>query len=502
MKHIFSRNTLPLAGITVSAWIAATAPLYAVEPLAVPGSRALPPNTVPVAASSSATPSLPSPRTEEAYTLGPGDRVKVEVFKLQQFNLDTQVLVDGTLSLLQVGKVSVQGLTLAEASELASRQYAKLLKYPIVTVTLISPRPVKIGVSGEVKRRGSYVLSTADSGSQLPTLTKALSTAGGITQTADIRRVQLRRIQPNGTPQVFNVDLWDFLSTGDLSRDIVLRDGDSIFIPTTTEVNLAESAQLATTSFSSDKAEPLNIAVVGEVYRPGPYTVTSNTRPREAGVPGDKEGGNSNNPETVPTITRAIQIAGGIKPMADVRQVQVRRTTKTGVEQVINVDLWKLLKEGDLKQDLILQDRDTITIPTATSVSAQEATQVASASFSPNTIRINVVGEVEKPGVIEVPPNTPLNQAILAAGGFNRRAKSSSIELIRLNPDSSVSKRNVAVNFAQNVNEQGNPALRNNDVVVVKRSGITSLADTLGTVLAPLNPFGGGFLIFDRLFRK
>jgi polysaccharide biosynthesis/export protein len=489
MKHIFSYTPLPLAGLTLSAWIVATAPLYAVESA---GSRAMPPATAPTSAAPA--------RMEESYTLGPGDRVRIEVFKLQQYNLETQVLVDGTLSLLQVGKVPVQGLTLAEASEAASQKYAKLLKYPLVTVTLISPRPVKVGVSGEVKRRGSFLLSTAETGSQLPTLTKAISTAGGITQTADIRRVQLRRLQPNGASQVINVDLWDFLQTGDLSRDIVLRDGDSIFIPTASEVNLAESAQLATTSFSADKAEPLNIAVVGEVYRPGPYTVTSSTRTREAGVPGDKDT-NFNNPETVPTLTRAIQVAGGIKPLADVRQIQVRRTTKAGTEQVFTVDLWKLLKEGDLKQDLILQDRDTITIPTATSISAQEAAQVASASFSPNTIRVNVVGEVEKPGVIEVPPNTPLNQAILAAGGFNRRAKNSSVELIRLNPDSTVSRRDVSVNFAQNINEKGNPGLRNDDVIVVKRSGISKLADTLGTVLSPLNPFGGGFLLIDRLFR-
>ncbi len=436
---------------------------------------------------------------EEPYTLGPGDRVKIEVFKVPQFNLDTQVLVDGTVSLLQVGKVSVRGLTVAQATEAISQQYARLLRYPVATLTLTAPRPIKVGVSGEVNKRGSFVLPTGEGGSQLPTMTKALQLAGGITQSADLRNVQLRRLRLNGV-ETITVNLWDFVQTGDLRRDMVLRDGDSLFIPTAQNISLAESAQLASTSFSTERILPLNIAVVGEVYRPGSHTVTGSARiGGAAGVLASGGSSNGGNNEVPPTLTRAIQVAGGIKPKADIRRIQLRRTTKTGVEQVLDVDLWKLLKEGDLQQDIILQERDTIVVPTAQAISQAEAAQVAVASFSPDTIKINVVGEVKRPGVVEVPPNTPLNKAILAAGGFDfQRAKRSSVELVRLNPDGTVTQRTVAVDFTRGVDEANNPAMLNDDVIVVNRSRFTSFSDALGSILTPVvSQLGGLFSILN-----
>ncbi|HEY9797967.1 MAG TPA: SLBB domain-containing protein, partial [Leptolyngbyaceae cyanobacterium] len=118
----------------------------------------------------------------------------------------------------------------------------------------------------------------------------------------------------------------------------------------------------------------------------------------------------------------------------------------------------------------------------------------------PNTIVVNVVGEVTKPGAIPVPPNTPLNQAVLAAGGFNNRARKSTVELIRLNPNGSVIRRTVSVDLAQGINEDTNPTLRNNDVVVVNRSTIARVSDTLSTVLTPIGSFFS-FFNFLRIFQ-
>ena len=74
--------------------------------------------------------------------------------------------------------------------------------------------------------------------------------------------------------------------------------------------------------------------------------------------------------------------------------MQVRRITQTGAEQVFQVDLWKLLHDGDLNQDAFLQDRDTVVVPTTTTVDLSEANQIAAASFSPDQIRVNIVGEL------------------------------------------------------------------------------------------------------------
>ncbi|RKH75066.1 sugar ABC transporter substrate-binding protein, partial [Corallococcus praedator] len=127
---------------------------------------------------------------------------------------------------------------------------------------------------------------------------------------------------------------------------------------------------------------------------------------------------------------------------------------------------------------LALRDGDTVYIPTATSVTAEEATELASASFSPNTIAVNVVGEVVEPGTVQVPPNVTLNQAILAAGGFdNRRARTADVQLVRLNPDGTVARREIPVDFSAGISEENNPALRSNDIVIVGRSGITRTSD-------------------------
>ncbi|HEY9640666.1 MAG TPA: SLBB domain-containing protein [Coleofasciculaceae cyanobacterium] len=419
---------------------------------------------------------------EAPYTLGSGDRVRVDIFQVPQYSGETDVLIDGTLNLPLVGKISVSGLTLEQASAQVSNSYSQFLRRPQVTLSLLVRRPLEIGIAGEVNRPGSYTVNQ-ENAAQYPTLTELIKTAGGMTRIADVRNIQVRRPQQSGIEQVINVDLWQLIQTGDLSTDLTLRDGDTIFIPATT-VNLAEAPILAAASFASENDKPINIAVVGEVFRPGTYSVTGSTAvTQQAGNVGQA----NTTQTTLPTITRAIQVAGGIKPLADIRRVEVRRLTRAGTEQVFAVNLWDLLKNGDLRQDAILQEGDTVVIPTATAPTPAEASQIATASFSPAQIRVNVVGEVTKPGVVEVPPNTPLNQAILAAGGFNNRARRSSVDLIRLNPDGTVVKQKLEIDLAQGINEANNPALRNDDVVIVRRSGLASLGDALGTVLTPLN---------------
>lgn len=483
-KALYSQLLQPMAGFALLSLLLANTPCAAIA------------QTNDSTTTTSVRSETGSVELSDAYTLAPGDRIRIDIFKVTQYSGENQVLVDGTLNLPQVGSVSVQGMTLKEAADAISAKYASILRYPFVTVSLLSPAAVKVGIAGEVNRPGSYVIPSSDSGSQLPTVTRAVQLAGGITQIADLRNVEVRRPLRSGTSQVIKVNLWDFLQTGNLRRDITLRSGDSIYIPTVKNTNLAESVQLSAASFAADKSVPLNIAIVGEVYRPGPYTVTASAKTGAAGETGQSGGG-----ERPPTITRAIQVAGGIKPQADVRHIQVRRLARNGSEQIIIINLWQLLQSGDLSQDLILQDRDTVVIPTAAALSPAEATQISAASFSPDSIRVNVVGEVKQPGVVKVPPNTPLNQALLAAGGFNIRAKQKNVELIRLNADGTVIRRTIDVDFARGLDEQGNPALRNDDIVVVNRSPLTVFSDNLGSVLNPVNGFLSVFSIF-RIFTQ
>ena len=460
-----------------------------VLPPAPTSSPSLPIQTLPVPASP--TQIIPSaPVAESSYTLGAGDVVEVDIFRVEQYSGESQVLVDGTLNLPLVGKVDVRGLTLEEASGVLSRQYSQYLKRPLITLSLINRRPLQIGIAGEVSRPGSYTIEQGNT--QSARLSRLLETAGGITQAADLTQIKVYRPQLDGSQQALTVNLLALLKDGNLSQDVTLRDGDSVFIPTALTPP-ENSALVADASFAKDLSQPINIAIIGEVYRPGPYTLRGGgARTGDAGTPGAT--GSDSSPTTV---TRAIQVAGGIKPQADIRKVQVVRSTRAGTPQVFEANLWELLNTGDIRQDAVLQEGDTIFVPTATALTAAEVSLAATASFSPDTIRVNVVGEVEDSGVVELPPNTPLSQAILAAGGFNNtRAREGSVELVRLKDDGTVDRETLAVDFAQGIDDDDNPVLRNNDVVIVSRNGLATATDALGAVTRPL---GGIFSIF-RLF--
>ncbi|TAE60192.1 MAG: polysaccharide export protein [Nostocales cyanobacterium] len=421
------------------------------------------------------------------YLLGGGDRIRVNVFEVPEYTGEYQVPPGGAINLPLVGSISVLGLTTEQASDRIARRYARFLKRPLISVNLLAPRPINIFVAGEVTSPGAYTLSLQGSGGdnpglQYPTVLAALSTAKGVTLAADVTQVQLRRKVSGSGEQVVTLNLKEITQTGRIPIDITLRDGDTITVPTATALNVAEARNLFAANYAASQTEPRTVAVTGEVYRPGSYLVTPGSTALPAGAV---------NPETtgsgLPTVMRAIQLAGGITSQADVRNITVRRPTRTNTRQTITLNLWELLQSGDLDQDIILQEGDTIVVPTATEINTAEATKLATTTLSPATIKVGVVGEVKRPGLTELQPNSSLNQALLAAGGFNdARASSSAVDLIRLNSNGTVTKRVVKIDFSKGINEETNPILRNNDVVVVNRSGVAKTGDTLGTVSGPL----------------
>lgn len=227
-------------------------------------------------------------------------------------------------------------------------------------------------------------------------------------------------------------------------------------------------------------ARPIAVAIAGEINRPGAYTITTE----------DMAG--------TPTITKAIQLAGGITQRANIRDIQVLRVDPQtqNPTQVVTANLWQLLKEGRLEEDIALQNGDRILIPEAVLPDHSERSVLSTSNIAPATMTINVVGEVGQPGSLNVPSNILLNQAILSAGGFSRRARKGRVELVRLNPNGSVTKQDIEVDLSADADSPANPPLQPNDTVIVNRSTFTQVTDTLSQAVRPL---GGLFSIF-RLF--
>ncbi|MEB3251948.1 MAG: polysaccharide biosynthesis/export family protein [Cyanobacteriota bacterium] len=225
------------------------------------------------------------------------------------------------------------------------------------------------------------------------------------------------------------------------------------------------------------RTRPVRIALAGEVKRPGTYVIDF-----AGGATTENFSGTQ-----LPTLTEAIQASGGVTYQANVRDIEVIRPQRSGQDLVLRANLWDLIQRGDLDQDLRLRDGDRVIVPIVTNPPESESIQVARANFSPESMNVQVVGEVAGAGNVEVPPNTSLNQAILAAGGFkDPRAQTSSVDLIRLNPNGTVERRTLQVNLADSPNEETNPILRPDDVVMVARNDLAVTSDFLTLLLSPI----------------
>jgi polysaccharide biosynthesis/export protein len=414
--------------------------------------------------------------SDDGYILGAGDRLKLDFFGIPEFSGDYPVLPNGAVNLPQIGMVSFQGLTVQQAAQLLTQRYGPILARPIININVVATRPVMIAIAGEIERPGAYSLMSSTGES--PMLSRAIQQAEGITRSADLQRVKIRRRRAGGGNEIITVNLLQLVRSGDAQQDIRLQDGDSILIPVTAVQDLALTRQLIATNLASRNSRPIQVAVVGEVLRPGPTAIVNTTA------------------SPIPTLTQAIQQAGGISQLADIRNIQVRRQTRFGSEQKFNVDFWKLLKAGDLTQDVSLQEGDTVEIPMATAPNDAEIAAIATASFSPDKMTVNVVGEVERPGALVLPPNTSLNQAVLSAGGFNKNAVKNSITLVRLNSNGTIIKRDISFDLAQGVSETNNPALRNNDIIVIKKTGFAVFSQGLNDVLSPFTSLFSVFRLF------
>jgi polysaccharide export outer membrane protein len=227
------------------------------------------------------------------------------------------------------------------------------------------------------------------------------------------------------------------------------------------------------------RPRPLRVALVGEVERPGIYTLTSTeTSNTEAQV----------TISGLPTLVDAIQKAGGLTSEADLRDVLLRRRLPgdTPAYRRTRVNLLALVQDGDQVQNPLLFDGDTIRVSRAAEP-VIEASELASTTLAPRQITVNVVGEVERPGPIPLQANTPLVQAVLAAGGPKSwRANTGRVQLVRINRNGSVTRQAFPLDLGAGASLNRNPPLRDRDTIVVGRTNYAKLSDAITAVGTPL----------------
>ncbi len=288
----------------------------------------------------------------EDYRVNPGDQLRIGLTgSVQASNLVLTVDADGTIFIPRVGAVRVTGIRYgdlqAQLAAAVSRQYRSFR----VAVSIARLHGITVYVTGFAAQPGSYTVGS------LSTVVNAVLAAGGPSAGGSFRSIQVRR---NGQ-LISNFDLYDLLLKGDKSTDVVLQNGDVVFVaPAGTQV-----------------------AVIGSVN----HEAIFETRGTE-------------------TLHDVLTFAGGVSTVADDRRLLVLDplgAPGTGFQQLTPVEararpalrgqIVRVLSGIDIARPL--QDQPVL---------------------------VTISGEVTKPGRYYVPAGTPLAAVVAQAGGLTTQA--------------------------------------------------------------------------------
>jgi polysaccharide export outer membrane protein len=180
----------------------------------------------------------------ESLLIGPGDLLHVQVFDTPELGQDARVTDTGELPLLLGGDVKVGALTPAEAARSIEKALVDkhILLHPRVAVTVAEYATQKVSVLGEVKTPGAYDINTPRS------VLDVLTLAGGLTELAD-RKILIER-----------------KGTGDKVPYFVSNKA-GVAMDTAVKVNPGDTLYVAKAGL---------VYVLGDVGRPGGYTMTNN----------------------------------------------------------------------------------------------------------------------------------------------------------------------------------------------------------------------------------
>lgn len=239
------------------------------------------------------------------YVVGPQDVLTITVWNQADLTGKFAVETDGTFTFPLVGRVKAGGLTLREIEQALKRRLADgFFRNPQVSAAIEQYRSQRIFIVGEVRQPGTYPLTGE------MTLIEALARAGSMTATAGGEAVIVRQpagaasakpLLPDVAPdaEVTRVDIKE-LQGGLAGSNVMLRDGDTIFLP---------------------RAEP--VYVFGHVKNPGAYPIQKDT-----------------------TVLQALSLAGGVTERGSTARMKVVRLVGSSKTE-IKIKLNDLVHPGD-----------------------------------------------------------------------------------------------------------------------------------------------------------
>lgn len=241
------------------------------------------------------------PNTQTAaaaeYRIGSGDVVRINVYQNPDLAIETRVTEAGLISYPLLGSIRVGGLSVTATEKLIADglRSGNFVKQPQVTLVVTQVRGNQASVLGMVNRPGRYPIEVADM-----RLTDLLAMAGGTAVNgSDMVVVTGTR---EGKPFRAEVDMPSVFATGGTGKDMLINNGDSIWVD----------------------RQPL-VYIYGEVQRPGPMRV-------ERGM----------------TVMQSLATGGGLTQRGTQKGIRIHRKATDGKVQVLEPVLDDKVQDGDV----------------------------------------------------------------------------------------------------------------------------------------------------------
>jgi polysaccharide biosynthesis/export protein len=168
-------------------------------------------------------PTKPTAATNDEYRIGPGDKLRIEVYKDQQLSQSVQVRPDGKITMPLIGDMSATGSTPIELRDSIGKSLKEYVTNPTVTVIVVEAVASQVYVMGEVTHPGSMQLHGPTN------IVQAIAMAGGFKEFANTKDVRVLRPNSNGDMQTLKFNYKDMLA-GD-AKPFVLKAGDTVVVP-------------------------------------------------------------------------------------------------------------------------------------------------------------------------------------------------------------------------------------------------------------------------------
>lgn len=238
------------------------------------------------------------PNFDGQYILDYGDVLEIQLVGQEDDSYEIDIKRDGSINLPDIGKITLAGLTLSEASKLIKVKINNVYIGTEAYITLINIRDIQIVVTGNAYNPGIYTLNGNSN------ILFALSMAGGINEDGSYRSIDLVR---NGKV-IDNFDLYDVFINGKFTFKNRLRSGDSIVV--NPQANI--------------------VTAISGVRRPGLYEMLPNE-----------------------SIDQLIAFANGLSQTADISKVRLHSFVNGKLETFI-MDYDLLIKKKNQNNDSIV----------------------------------------------------------------------------------------------------------------------------------------------------